>query len=80
MKQKLQSMRDEAQALLDENKIDEAKAKMQEIKALQDAIMMQEELEQLQKDEAAGKITEPADPVDKATSSVQSSKRLPANH
>ena len=67
MKQKLQSMRDEAQALLDENKIDEAKAKMQEIKALQDAIVMQEELEQLQRDEAAGKITEPADPVDKAT-------------
>ncbi|MBQ9598865.1 MAG: phage major capsid protein [Clostridia bacterium] len=67
MKQKLQSMRDEAQALLDENKIDEAKAKMQEINALKDAIVMQEELEQLQKDEAAGKITEQENPEAKAT-------------
>lgn len=66
MKQKLQTMRDEAQALLDENKIEDARAKMQDIKALQDAILMQEELEQLQKDEAAGKITEATNPEDKA--------------
>lgn len=59
-------MREEAQALIDENKFEDAKAKMQDIKALQDAIVMQEELEQLQKDDAAGKVTEATNPEDKA--------------
>lgn len=67
MKQKLQAMKNEAQAMLDNNKIEDAKAKMKEIKDYQDAIVMQEELEQLQKDDAENKIPEIQTAEDKTT-------------
>lgn len=45
MNQQAESMKNEVQKLLDESKLDEAKAKMQELRALKDAIKLQEELE-----------------------------------
>ena len=45
MNQKLEGLKAEAQALLDENKLEEAKAKMQEVKDLKAAIEIQQELD-----------------------------------
>ncbi|AUN12759.1 phage major capsid protein [Paraclostridium sordellii] len=46
MKNKLANLKNEAQVLLDNNKIQDAKAKMEEIKELKDAIAVQEVLDQ----------------------------------
>lgn len=46
MKNKLANLKNEAQVLLDNNKIQDAKAKMEEIKELKDAIEVQEVLDQ----------------------------------
>lgn len=46
MKNKLANLKNEAQVLLDNNKIQDAKAKMEEIKELKDAISVQEVLDQ----------------------------------
>lgn len=46
MKKKLANLKNEAQVLLDNNKIPDAKAKMKEIKELKDAIEIQEALDQ----------------------------------
>ena len=46
MKNKLANLKNEAQVLLDNNKIKDAKAKMEEIKELKDAIAVQEVLDQ----------------------------------
>lgn len=46
MKNKLEKLKNEAQVLLDNNKVDEAKNKMGEVKTLKAAIEVQEELEQ----------------------------------
>lgn len=45
MKNKLEEMKNAAQVLLDENKIADAKNKMEEIKEMKDAITLQEQLE-----------------------------------
>lgn len=45
MKNKLEEMKNAAQVLLDENKIADAKNKMEEIKEMKDAIILQEQLE-----------------------------------
>ena len=45
MNQKAENMKNEVQKLLDENKVEEAKAKMQELREFKDAIKLQEELE-----------------------------------
>ena len=45
MKNKLESLKNEAQNLLDQNKVEEAKAKMEEVKTMKAAIQLQEDLE-----------------------------------
>lgn len=45
MKNKLESLKNEAQNLLDQNKVEEAKSKMEEVKNMKAAIQVQEELE-----------------------------------
>ena len=55
MKNKLETMKNQVQTLLDENKVEEAKAKMEEVKTLKAAIEVQEELE---KEEEASLIAE----------------------
>lgn len=45
LQNKLVTLKDEAQNLLNENKVEDAKAKMQEIREVQDAIEMQKELD-----------------------------------
>lgn len=46
MKNQLEQMKKDAQSLLDENKVTEAQAKMDEIKNMKDAIKIQEQLEE----------------------------------
>ena len=50
MKNKLEQMKNEAQSLLDQNKVAEAQDKMEEIKNMKTAIAIQEELEREEKD------------------------------
>lgn len=50
LKQQLNSMKEEVRSLLNENKVDEANAKMEEVRKLQDKIKIQEELENSEKD------------------------------
>lgn len=45
MKNKLESLKNEAQNLLDQNKVEEAKSKMEEVKNMKAAIQVQEDLE-----------------------------------
>lgn len=50
LQNKLVTLKDEAQALLNENKVEDARNKMQEIRDVQDAIKMQKELDENVKD------------------------------
>lgn len=54
LQNKLATLKDEAQVLLNENKVEDAKAKMQEIRDVQDAIKMQKELDENVKDSLKG--------------------------
>lgn len=58
MKAKLETMKAVAQSYLDENKVEEAKAKMAEIENMKAAIQMQEQLEADEEKEAETKMAE----------------------
>lgn len=58
MKNKLRTLTTETQNLLNDNKVEEAKAKMKEIKALKDAIDLQKELDEEMKDNVKNKVPE----------------------
>lgn len=58
MKNKLEKLKNEAQLLLDDNKVDDAKNKMEEVKQLKAAIEVQEQLEKEEEETVAAEAAE----------------------
>lgn len=77
LKNSLETLKAEAQVLLDENKVGDAKAKMEEIKSMKEAIAIQEQLDKEELEKVEDKI-EKKEVEDKMTNIKESANALRA--